>query len=419
MENININGYTVCFLPDDKLKTASAIVYIRLPLSEETVSYGSILPAVLSRGCEKIPETADFNIYLEKLFGASFSFNVSKRGAEQVIALRFKTLADRFAADGEKPFLDLLRLSGEVLFHPLIENGGFRASYVEREKENLKQYIEGLVNDKRKYAKMRLISEMCKGEEYCISENGTIEQVDAITPSSLYEKYNYILDHANISFYITDRFDKAEVLPVLESILKDRKAGSAAMQRPMIKDAPEAVRTVEESAPVTQGKLSIGFRTEITRTDDRFYAMMVFNSLFGGAPYSKLFTNVREKMSLAYYASSEFVSLKGLVLVNSGIEFRNFSLARDEIFAQLEELKKGNFTDADIESAKLDITDSLKGVCDYGEALAEFYSSLAACGVSDTPQTVSEKVMRVTKEDIIQAARTVRADTVYFLKGEN
>lgn len=417
MEKLCINGYEICLLPDKKLKTASFVIYISMPLKQETAAEYSVLPAVLGRGCAKIPETEAFHIYLEELFGASFSFSVTKRGAEQVIALRFKTISNRFA-NGEKPFSKLMALAGEILFHPLIENGGFRKSYTDREKENLKQYIAGVANDKRKYAKRRLLEEMCAGEEYSISEYGTEESVDSVTEESLYKAYQAALESANISFYVTDHFEKEEAVSVLEQMLEGKNAGIYKAECAVIKTAPKEICTIEEKAPVTQGKLAIGFRTDITRKDSRFYAMMLFNSLFGGAPYSKLFTNVREKLSLAYYASSEYVSQKGLVLVNSGIEFQNFELAKNEILKQLSEMQSGNFSEEEMQFAKLDIADSLKGVQDYGEALFEFYAALSSAGVADSPQSVIDKVMAVTKQEIIDAANTVQPDTIYFLKGE-
>ncbi len=417
MEKLSVHGYEVCLLPDTKCKTASFIVYICIPLQQQTASYFSVLPAVLARGCAAFPETEAFHTYLETLMGATFTFSVTKRGAEQVLALRFKTVADRFAR-GSAPFSKLVELAGDVLFRPLIENDGFRPAYTQREKENLKQYIAGITNDKRKYAKYRLIEEMCAGEEYSVSAYGTPQEVDKITPQTLLQHYRKCMQKAKISFYVTDHFSKETVLPLLEQMLKDRPAAAYPACVPVIKQAPLSPRTFTETAPVTQGKLSIGFRTLVTRSHPLFYAMMIVNSLFGGAPYSKLFTHVREKLSLAYYASSEYVSLKGLILVNSGIEFENFELAKQEILVQLQELQNGHFTDEEMDFAKLDIADSLTGVQDNGEMLSEFYAALSAAGVADTPASVIQKVRAVSRQDIIDAASSICPDMIYFLKGE-
>jgi len=416
METINMNGVNVRLLPDGRLKTASLTVYISLPLKKETASKNAVWPAILMRGCEKYPETKELNIYMEELFGASFGFRVEKQGVSQVVSMRFKTVSDTYA-DGA-PFSELIRLAGEILFHPLVENGAFKKSYTEREKQIQIQYIEGLKNDKRKYAASRLIQEMCEGEEHNVRACGEIEKIEKLDEKMLYESYLSALENGSISVYVADNFDVQKTLPVLEEVFGNVNPKGNEKRLPEIKDAPETVKYVEEKAPVTQGKLSMGFRTSVTRTSEEFYAMTIFNKLFGGSPYSKLFLNVREKLSLAYYASSSYASLLGIVSVNSGIEFEKFDAAKNEILSQLEEMKKGNFTDDEIESAKLDIENSYKEISDYGEALSEFYFFQECLGKEETPKQVVEKIRLVTKEQIVSVAKTVKLDTVYFLKGE-
>lgn len=417
MERFNINGFNICMLPDNRLKTAAFIVYIRTPLNLNSASENALIPAVLTRGCKKYPETKDLNIALEELFGATISFHVEKQGAYQVISIKFKTVADCYA-DNCKPFSNLISLAFEVLFSPLIENGGFRKSYTDREREVQIQFLDGLKNDKRKWASIRLIKEMCKNEEYSISAAGEKDNVQSITEKSLYDAYLKLLESAKISFYVTDNFEKDNVLPLLQDLLSDKKAQAGEVKEPYIKKSAE-IKMIEDVEPVTQGKLAIGLRTTITRKDNRYYAMMLFNRLYGGSPYSKLFLNVREKLSLAYYASSTYNSHKGLVIVSSGIEFKNYEPAKNEILAQLKEMQNGNFTLEEIESAKLDIKDTFTGIADYGEMLADFDFALDNAGVSDSPQDVIDKVTAVTKEEIVDAANTVFVDTIYFLKGEN
>ena len=416
MDTLNINGVKVSLIPDNRLKTAAVTVYISLPLKKETASFNAVWPAVLMRGTEKFPETKELNIHMEELFGASSGFRVEKQGANQVVSMRFKTVSDDYA-EGE-PFTKLLKLCGEILFNPLCENGAFRKSYTEREKQVQIQFIEGLVNDKRKYASTRLVQEMCKGEEYSILACGEIDEIEKIDEKSLYQSYLNAMAEGNISVYVTDHFDAEKILPVLKEVFEKAPSCKKEIRLPEVKPAPEKVKYVEEAAPVTQGKLSMGFRTSITRLNEEYYAMMLFNKLFGGSPYSKLFLNVREKLSLAYYASSIYSSLKGLIVVNSGIEFDKFEAAKNEILVQLDEMKKGNFTEEEIKSAVLDIENSYKEISDYGEALSEYYSMQDNAGITESPAQVVEKIKKVTKEQIVKAANTVSLDTVYFLKGE-
>lgn len=416
MERLNVNGFNICLMPDNRLKTAAFTVYIRLPLKKETASQNAVFPAVLTRGCKKYPETRALNIALEELFGATMSFHVEKQGAYQVLSFKFKTVADCYT-EGSEAFSKLISLAFDVLFNPLVIDGQFNKDYTEREKEVQLQFIDGLMNDKRKWANVRLIEEMCDGEEFSVQACGDKDSIKSLTGKTLYEGYKNAMETAKISMYVTDNFNKDEILPLLKNLLSDKNATAGEEVLPFIKSKTEP-KIVEEAENVTQGKLAMGFRTDITRKDERYYAMMVFNRIFGGSPYSKLFLNVREKLSLAYYASSTFNSMKGLLLVNSGIEFKNYESAKTEILVQLNEMKQGNFSDEDIKNAKTDIKDTFTGIADYGEMLADFNFALENAGVSETPQSVIDKVMKVTKEEIVEVSNSIWLDTIYFLKGE-
>lgn len=417
MERLNVNGFNIYLMPDTRLKTATFMVYIRLPLKKETASQNAVFPAVLTRGCKKYPETRALNIALEELFGATMSFHVEKQGAYQVISFKFKTVSDNFA-EGSEAFSKLISLAFEVLYNPYVADNGFDKDYTEREKQVQLQFVDGLMNDKRKWANIRLIQEMCKGEEFSVQACGEREGIKALNEKSLFEGYKNAMETAKISMYVTDNFNKDEILSLLKNLLADKKASAGEEILPYIKSQTEP-ETFEESENVTQGKLAMGFRTNITRKDKRYYAMMVFNRIFGGSPYSKLFLNVREKLSLAYYASSTFNSQKGLLLVNSGIEFKNYESAKAEILVQLDEMKQGNFSDEDIANAKTDILDTFTGIADFGELLADFNFALENAGVTESPEEVIDKVMKVTKEEIVEVSNTIWLDTVYFLKGEN
>ena len=177
------------------------------------------------------------------------------------------------------------------------------------------------------------------------------------------------------------------------------------------------IKYVLEDANITQGKLTIGMRTNVTIDSPLYYAMTIMNNLYGGSVHSKLFLNVREKMSLAYYAGSMYDSYKGLILVSSGIEFKNYDVAINEIFNQLEDIKKANFTDKDIEFSKLAITNAYNSARDSAVAMENFYSSQTLTGRFLTIEEMINNINNVTKDDIIKASKTVVPDTVFFLKG--
>ncbi len=411
------NGINVHYINADRFKNVNFTINITLPLKRPDVTYNALLPAVLRRGCYKIPDTKALNIYLDDLYGANISYAVKKRGDYQIIALNFNTIADKYAPE-TMPFKKLLELSYEIIFNPLVSDNSFSGEYVNREKENLKQYIESVVNDKREYAKLKLIQEMYRSENFGIFSNGYIEDLELITPKNLYEHYKKIISDAEWEIFITGPVDTNycdEFLKTHYNFNKNKFTYSPTL----FGDYKNAVNYISEKADITQGKLSIGFRTEITNESPLYYAMIVMNNLYGGSVHSKLFLNVREKMSLAYYAGSSYDAYKGLILVNSGIEFKNYNIAVEEIFKQLEDVKKGIFTDNDINFSKLSIINAYNSIKDSAISMENFYSSQTLTKKSLTIDDVIEKIRSVSKDDIIKVATTVRADTVFFLKGRD
>ena len=409
------NGINVHYIKDDKFKNVNFTVNITVPLKRPDVTFNALLPAVLRRGCKKIPETKELNIYLDELYGSNISYGVKKRGDYQVIVLNFNTIADKYAPD-TKPFEKLLELSYEIILNPLITNNAFSENYVNREKENLKQYIESIINDKREYAKLKLIQEMYSSETFGVFSNGYVEDLKLITPESLYEHYKKLISEAHWEFFVTGPVNIDYCKNYLEKHY-NFKLNKFIYSKTKFGEYKNDINYISESADITQGKLSIGLRTEITNYSPLYYAMIIMNNLYGGSVHSKLFLNVREKMSLAYYAGSSYDAYKGLILVNSGIEFDNYKITLKEIFKQLDDVKNGCFSDKDIEFSKLSLTNAYNSIKDSAISIENFYSSQSMMGISISIDEFIEKINNVQREDIIKAASTVKPDTVFFLKG--
>lgn len=409
------NGINVHYIAADKFKNVNFTVNITVPLKRPDVTFNALLPAVLRRGCKMIPETRKLNIYLDELYGSNISYAVKKRGDYQVIVLNFNTIADKYAPD-TKPFEKLLSLSSEIIFNPLVTNNAFCEDYVAREKENLKQYIESIINDKREYAKLKLIQEMYKSETFGIFSNGYVDDLEQITSESLFEHYKKVISDAHWEFFVTGPVDIDYCKNYLEEHYNFHK--NKFLYTPtQFGIYKNDINYISEKSDVTQGKLSIGLRTEINNYSPLYYAMIVMNNLYGGSVHSKLFLNVREKMSLAYYASSSYDSYKGLILINSGIEFDKYEIALQEIFKQLEDMKNGYFSDEDIKFSKLSIINAYNSIKDSAISMENFYSSQSFAQQPVTIDEFIEKINNVKKEDIIKAALTVKPDTVFFLKG--
>ena len=408
-------GVYLTYLPAQKFKTSLLSAQFVTPLREETASAYALLPSVLRRGTVSCPDMGSLSARLDELYGARIETTVRKKGENQCVGFVASLIDDSFAPGGEKLLEPVAELLGELICDPLTERGRFVPSYFESEKTNLLDAIRSLVNDKRDYADSRLLREMCAGEPYGIPRLGGEAGAESVQPKQLYALYQELISTARLELIYSGSAPQRRVEQALLSAL-------AALPREQVRDialyrphpARQEVLRVEESLDVTQGKLGMGFACG----SDDYAAMMVGNTLFGGSSNSKLFMNVREKLSLCYYASSLYHRQKRLITVSSGIEFQNFQRAYDEILAQLEAVKNGKLEDWEMEGAQSTLLNAYASMEDSQGKLENFYLGQAATGQSETPEELADQVREVTGERVRRAMETVRLDTVYFLRGE-
>ncbi len=401
---------------DSKFKTAAISVNFYRKLSRDEVTYNALLPAVLKQGCNRIPNTRDLNQYLEELYGAVLNFDVKKCGDTHVISFYISTISDSFT-ESEHPFEESINLLNDVIYSPFVTNNAFSEKYVETEKKNLKELIESVKNDKREYAKKRLIEEMYKNESYGIFEYGYTEDLENINGANLYEYYRTFIETSEMKIIVCGNYD-TEIIQKIESVFP---TPTISHKLPEIsfggyKKEPEYI---SEAADITQGKLTIGYRSDITREHELYFAMLVLNNLFGGAPHSKLFLNVREKLSLAYYAGSGYNSFKGLILVNCGIEFDKYNLTVEEVNKQLQNIIEGNITEEEIAYSKSALTTGYSAINDSLSSQISFYTSQSLGSSKIAIDDFISNINSVTKSDIVKASKSIHLDTVYFLKGED
>lgn len=419
MENISINSnIRLHYIPMLKLKTTALGVYIHRRLSREDASKNALLPYVLKRGCQKCRNLEEISKYLENLYGATFGATVLKRGDDQIMYFDAETISDRFAPENEPLLSDITSLLLSVIFEPLTENGGFLPDIVDQEKKNACDRIEALMNDKRSYALLRCMEEMCRGEAFEISRLGNAEDIEKITPQELYDYYKQIITSSVIDIYICGDADINSAADTVRAYTDKMEFTPAEISKTKILKKSADKRDVTEKMDVAQGKLAIGFRTNIATADADYPALMIFNSVFGAGAHSKLFNNVREKMSLAYYASSQLEKYKGLLVVNAGIEFANFQKAYDETLVQLEEIKKGNISELEFNSSINSVLNNLESCYDDQRQLQNFYLGENIAGTNQDIENVKAQVKAVTVEDVAAVSKKLELDTVYFLTGK-
>lgn len=419
MQSVQINSnLSVNVISMTKLKTTSIGVYIHRPLCGSEASLNALLPYVLKSGNALCPDREAVAKYLENLYGASMGAAAIKRGEDQIIYFDAETISDRYAPEGEPLVAELLRLVLASVFEPVVIEGAFDEKVVEQEKINAIDKLDAFVNDKRSYASSRCQQETARGTDFAILRFGSKEGLSAIDNKSLYDYYRSMITSSVIDIYICGDADAEKAAAVVREYTD--KLSFTAAQIPhteiLSREAGE-IHRVEEAMDVAQGKLAIGFLTNIDPKSEDYDALTVFNSVFGAGAHSKLFNNVREKLSLCYYAASQLERTKGILTVNAGIEFQNFQKAYDEILVQLEEIRRGNITDEEYNASVSAIVNMYHSYFDDQRAMATFSLSEKVNGTNRTVEECIRRVKRVTVDKVAAVAKKLQLDTVYFLKG--
>lgn len=402
-----------------KFKSSVLSMTLLAPLSAENAAANALIPYLLRRGSEAHPDMQSISAALDQLYGGSIEPMVRKKGEVQCLGFVGSFLDDAYTLDGGGILDEAAELMGELLLRPCTDGGAFSTEYTRQEKANLIDRIRGEINDKRSYASNRVVEEMCAGEPYGVNRLGRESDVESLTPQGLWKRYQELLGHARIELYYCGSAEPDRVCFIFQKALAGlpREGG---YQEPScsIVSAAQTPRRVEETMDVAQGKLTMGFRTGgITAASPEYPALMLCNALFGGTTTSKLFLNVREKLSLCYYASSMVHKYKGVMVVSSGVEFANVKKAEDEILAQLEACRNGDFEPWEVEGARRYTVSSLRTVLDSQGRQEDYWLGQAIYGLAEGPEELAQRLEQVTTQQAVAAAKALSLDTVYFLKG--
>ncbi len=409
------DGVVFNSISDNRFKTMKLTANIFLPLDEENVSANALLCYVLVRCCKKYPDMLTMSRKLGSLYGAEVNGSVSKMGDMQCLKIDIGGLCDRYAIGGEKISEELSKLLCEVIFNPKVENGKFCESDMLQEKRQIFDMIDSDFNDKRVYASQRLTEIMCADEVYGLKWCGTKEWLDEVTPERLYKAWENMLNTAHFEFTFVGESNPDNAAAVIKNSFKEINRNPVDLSTDVVYSVFEEKNVVEEM-DVAQSKLEIGFRTACAEPESETVATRLMSVILGGTASSKLFNNVREKKSLCYYCMSRYFRLKGIMVVESGVETANIEAAKKAILAEIEDMKNGKISDFEINSAKLAVINSTLGVTDTVTGLATWYSSQIMDASVDTPEEACRKIEAVTKEDIVKAADKLMLDTIYVLK---
>ena len=409
-------GVTLRCCRDSRFKQGCLSLQLVQPMQANTAAMNALLPSVLLRGTRRCPDLRSITEHLDELYGAAVSPLVRRIGDYQTTGLFCGFMDDRFALPGDRVLEPMISFLEELLLDSPLEDDGFLPAFVESEKKNLISTIESERNDKRVYAMNQLLRTMCKNDTFGLPRLGSPEEVAAIDPKALLQHYRRILKVSPMEIFYVGSAQPETVAALLRPML-------AKLSRDVIPMAPQTgFQSCEgshlvQTMDVSQGKLCMGFTTPITNRSPEFPAMQLMNTILGAGMTSKLFVNVREKMSLCYSIGSGYYGSKGIVTISAGIDFDKEALVKEEVLRQLDACREGNITAAELNAAREALVNSLRSTNDSPGAIEGFYATAALSGLKMTPEEYVDNLWDVTLEDVVAAARQLTLHSTYFLKG--
>ena len=414
-KTINLGkGINLTLIPEEKFKSNLVSIYIQRILDRDEVTMNALLPSIIKSGSEKYPSAREMSYHQDDLYGVSIGADSSKRGESQVITFKIISTDEEYL--DEKIFKKVVKYLDEVVNHPLVIDGGFKEEYVAIEKENLKNRIESIINDKGRYAVERAREGMFKNEKYGISDLGYLADIDKITAKGLYEHYVNIMKTSPIDIVVEGNFDEDEIVEIISNGFDFHRENIIEIPRADFIKKVDEIKVIKEEMDITQGKLVMGYRCNVDYKDEfKYYSLFVGSNVLGGGPHSKLFVNVREKESLCYYIYSSLEKYKTSMFISSGIESENYDKTVELIGEQLKSLKEGKISDEELLNSKSAIISSLKTIKDSLGGSSDFYFSQSMGGTNTTVEKIIEMIEKVTVSDIVEAFKNIELDTIYFL----
>lgn len=406
-------GINLHIINTNKFKTNLVAVFLTTPLNKENVTKNALIPMILRRGSKTLKNLEEINNKLDEMYGASFDCGIDKTGDNQILKFYMESINNNFLPENENLLKESIEVLFDLIFNPETKNNSFKDEYVNSEKENLKQIIQGKIDNKAKYAYERCVEEMYKGKPFGLYKFGNIQELEKINAKDLYEYYKKLTAECKIDIFISGEIDESIEKDVV-SILNLNEREPVYNKKSEELEEGRNTQTIEEHKEVSQGKLVIGLQVGKKDKDSK-YSAIIYNAILGGTPTSKMFQNVREKAHLAYVAGSNYVRQKNNVFIRCGIEIENYQKALDLIKVQIEDMKKGDFTEEDIKNAKTSIISTIKAIPEEQDSEITYNFGQEISGQKMKYEEYEQKINEVTKQSIIDIANSVKIDTIYFL----
>lgn len=411
------DGVKINYIETSKFKTNYFSFNFITNLDEEKSYYNTLIPRILSHASATYPSQASIDKRLQYLYSAGLATRNTQNGKFHIFGILADMLNNKYTPDTDVTG-EMLSLICDIIFNPYLEDGVFSKQYTESEKLEVIDAINAEINNKGAYAMNRCTEIMCKDEIFSVKRTGTVENVQSVTPTMLYDAYKNALQKYRIEIFVVGSVDINSIADTLKGYFdKIERSVEKLADFDIIREAKE-VKQLCEIQNVQQGKLCMGFRTGRTIEDGDYHIAQLFCEIYGGSPTSKLFVNVREKKSLCYTCRSLITQKSGLMYVSAGIDASNKQISEEAILEQLENVKQAKITDSELDSAKKSLKNAYMQIYDSPSAMEMWTLNRELSGNFDIPNEQAELVDKATKAQIASFAKNITLDTVYFLKGE-
>lgn len=402
----------IYYLKEKTMKSIIVWFMFYMPL-DKFASENALISKILLRGCKSYITNSSIAKFLNEKYGATLGTDINLKGEVYTLGIYTNYINPNISYIKGYTSKDILTFLNEFIYNPLEENGAFSEEYFNLEKQNILNSLERKINNKEAYAFDKTIEIMCKDEAYSIDKLGKVKWIENLDNKDCYERYKKIIKESPLKIYVMGNLDENEFTGIIKDTFKF--SGSKNINIRLENKEIKNVKEVNEVSDTNQGKLCIGFRTSINLLSKEFAALSVFNRLFGGGPESKLFLNLREKENICYTVYSTIEKHKGMIFVLCGIDPKNKSLAKNKILDTLEDIKSGGFTNEDLIISKTATKHSLKTVKDNKYTFISYIQGLSIYNAPYTLEELIESIELLNKDDIIEVAKTIKLDTIYFL----
>lgn len=399
----------------EKFNTSRISVNLVVDLKRETVTANALVAFLLRKGCRLYPDFTALNLRLDELYGAVISTDVRKFGDSQIINISGVCINDRFSLDGGKILPELAKLICNILTYPVMKDGLFLEKEIEVEKNVLCDTIRSIKDDKSAYVLDKLIAKMCGDEPFGVAKYGYCEDMDKLSAEYVTKCYNQILSKSRIEIVCSGENIDDSLKDVFVSEFSTLKRENINVKETIVTKPRNEHEEFVEKLNISQSKVALGFACGIPITDKRSTALRLMSALYGGSVSSKLFQNVREKMSLCYYCASTIDRYKGVMIAYSGVEEKNREKAIQEMLHQLDDIRNGNFTTEELEQARASLITGFEAMNDSLFGLEAWYLGQTLCGINNTPQEEIELIKAISSNDVIESAKSMKLNTVYSI----